>query len=759
MLRGRLIVLLVLFFCSGACGLIYQVLWLRQLSLVFGVTVHAASTVLAAFMAGLALGSLAAGPLLRRTSRPLFAFGLAEIGIGLSAVATPVALAAANAIYGSLYDAVSNQAAAMTMARLAGSFVVLLVPTFLMGLTLPLVSASGIVRGAGLGSRVSLLYAVNTAGAMTGVLLAGFYLIGGIGTRRTFLLAATVNVVIGLVAAWIGREGDTRIADDHGAPVVAPTRVDTAAARLTYRAVALVVFLSGFASLALEVVWFRVLLQFVSATTYAFTTMLATVLGGIALGGAIAARRLRRDRDWLRALARVSMATAITAMLSMLFLAWSYRAGWRTSGTIQASAAAILPAAICMGLALPMALRVGALRDAAGLSADALARGIGRLYALNVTGAILGALAGGFVVLPLLGSHRGLVAMAALFVLAALTLVVVHPTRRALYPGTIVCLMVFAVAAARVPDPLSVTFERRHGGGLREIFRDDGSQTAVTVYANQFRRVMFLDGLHQANDEPPMVQLHATIGHLPMVLHPAPTDVLVVGLGGGVTAGATSQHPGSRIRIVELSDGVRRGADLFSHANFDVLRQPNVEFRVDDGRNFLTFTNDRYDVVTADIIQPIHAGAGNLYSREYFGLVRRALKPGGLFMQWIGHREATHYKTIMRTFLDVFPHATSWRDGEFMIGSLDPLRLQPGRVAAARADATTARALDAIGLTDDDVLRSWFMGGADQMRRFVGPGPILTDDQPLLEYHRSLGGSDGPLDVAPLRGDVRQVID
>jgi len=759
MLPGRLLVLLALFFGSGACGLIYQVLWLRQLSLVFGVTVYAASTVLAAFMSGLALGSLAAGPLLRRTSRPLFAFGLAEIGIGLSALATPAALAAANAIYGGLYDVVSDQPAIMTMARLTGSFIVLLVPTFLMGLTLPLVSASSLVRGAGLGSRVSLLYAVNTAGAMTGVLLAGFYLIGGIGMRRTFMLAAVVNVAIGIAAVWLGREGDSRVAEAHAAPASSPARLDTIATPSTYRAVALVVFLSGFASLALEVVWFRVLLQFVSATTYAFTTMLATVLGGIALGGAIAARQLRHDRDWLRALARVSMATAITAVLSMIFLAWSYQAGWRTSGTIQASAAAILPAAICMGLALPMALRLGALRDAAGLSGAAIARGIGRLYALNVTGAILGALAGGFVVLPLLGSHRGLIAMASLFLVAALALVAVHPSRRRLLPGAALGIIVFILGAARVPDPLAVTFERRHGGGLREIFRDDGAQTAVTVYANQFRRVMFLDGLHQANDEHAMVQLHATIGHLPMVLHPAPSNVLVVGLGGGVTAGATSQYPGSHIRIIELSDGVRRGAELFSHVNFDVLRQPHVEFRVDDGRNYLTFTRDRYDVVTADIIQPIHAGAGNLYSREYFELVRGALKPGGLYMQWIGRRETTHYKAIMRTFLEVFPYATTWQDGEFMIGSLEPLRLQPGRVAAARTDAATARALDAIGLTDDDVLRSWFMGGAAEMRRFVGPGPILTDDQPLLEYHRSLGASDGPLDVTPLRGDVRQVLE
>lgn len=758
MLPARLVILLALFFCSGACGLVYQVLWLRQLSLVFGVTAYAASTVLAAFMTGLALGSVAAGPLLRQIRRPLFAFGMAEVGIGLSALVTPVALGLADTFYGSLHDTVADQPAVMTLVRLAGSFVVLLVPTFLMGLTLPVISASGLVRGSGLGSRVSLLYATNTAGAMAGVLVAGFYLIGDQGMRRTFFAAATVNVLVGLTALWLARDSDTRVTADASPVSVVAAPHDAAASRRTWTVVASVVFLSGFASLALEVVWFRVLLQFVNATTYAFTTMLATVLGGIAIGGAVAARRLAHPGDWLRALAYTSMATGVTAVVSMIFLAWSYRAGWLTSGTMQASAAAILPAAICMGLALPIAIHVAVLRGAAGLSAAAVAAGVGRLYALNVLGAILGALAGGFVFLPILGSQRALIVLAGLFVLAGLVVVAAYATPRRLLLGAAAGIVVFGVGAARVPDPLTVTFERRHGGGMRELFRDDGAQTAVTVYGNQFRRVMFLDGLHQANDEHAMVQVHGTIGHLPMVLHPSPVNVLVVGLGGGVTAGAVSQHAGARVRVVELSDGVRRGADLFSHVNFDVLRQPNVAFRVDDGRNFLKFTRERYDVITADIIQPMHAGAGNLYSREYFALVRQALAPGGRFMQWIGRREAEHYRLIMRTFVDVFPHATLWRDGDFMIGSLEPLKLVPGRVAAARQHAATAAALDVIDLESDDTLRAWYTGGSTEMRAFVGEGPVLTDDRPLIEYHRSLGDSRPLLDVEALRGDVSFVL-
>jgi spermidine synthase len=518
------------------------------------------------------------------------------------------------------------------------------------------------------------------------------------------------------------------------------------------------VLLSGFTSLALEVVWFRVLLQFVPATTYAFTTMLATVLGGIALGGTLAARQLRRDRDWLRMLTGVSMATGLAAVASMVGLVWSYDQGWHSASALYASVGAILPAAICMGLALPIALRLAAVGDATRPSPAAVAGGIGRLYAVIVIGAIAGALAGGFVFLPLLGSHRALIVLAALFVGAGVALGLVHPSRRRVLIVATAGVALFSIAAARVPDPLSVTFERRHGGGLREIFRDDGAQTTVTVYANQFRRVMFLDGLHQATDEHAVVQMHAMIGHLPMVLHPAPADVLVVGLGGGVTAGATSQHAGARIRVVELSDGVRRAAELFSHVNFDVLRNPNVRLEVDDGRNYLKLTRDRYDVVTADIIQPIHAGAGSLYSREYFSLVRDTLRPGGLFMQWIGRREAGHYRLIMRTFLDVFPHATLWRDGDFLVGGLEPITLTPGRVAAARRDPHTARALDAIGLRDDETLQAWFTGGAEEMRRFVGDGALLTDDRPLIENHRSLGDSPPLVDIDALRGHVSQVL-
>ena len=346
-----------------------------------------------------------------------------------------------------------------------------------------------------------------------------------------------------------------------------------------------------------------------------------------------------------------------------MFLAWSYGAGWRTSGEIQASVAAILPAAMLMGMSFPIALRIGHRRHRG--RASTTARRVGRLYAMNVAGAIAGALLGGFVLLPRLGTRRALIATAALYVatgcLVALRLPA--PAARAPSPAALAMRCCSRYSRVRVPDPFAAAFDRRYGRDMREFWREEGVQTSVSVHASQFRRSLYLDGLHQANDTPDMVRLHRIIGHLPMVLHPAPLDALVVGLGGGATAGAVSQYPASRVQIVELSESVRRAAPFFSHISYDVLNQPNVRMRVDDGRNFLLLSGERFDVITADIIQPSHAGAGNLYSREYFTLVRHALKDNGLALQWIGHRPPTQYKLIMRTFLDVFPDATLWFDG------------------------------------------------------------------------------------------------
>ena len=750
---------LALFYVSGIAGLIYQVLWLRRLSVIFGVTVYAASTVLAAFMAGLAIGSALSGRVLGRGIAPLVAFGIAEILIGTTGLLSPVLLDAASALYVALHGTTLESLGVQTVARLVSSLAILALPTTMMGITLPLLTAAVAQRKESAATTVSWLYALNTLGAMTGTLLAGYILIPAIGIRAAFLLAATLNVVVGLAALWLGRRDDfgsrnadlRSIADPHSA-------IDQQSDISNLRLLWLVVAVSGFASLALEIVWFRLMLQFVVATTEAFTAMLTTVLGGIAAGGMLAALILRSRRDQSAMLGIVQATTGVAVIGSMSFLLWTVERGWGTMALWPAVLIAILPPSVCMGIGFPMALGMAA-RSIAVIDRGLLARRVGRLYSLNVAGAILGSLVGGFLLLPRAGSVNALIVLSAMFVVSGMLVLL---TRRGTFrwSAAVVLLAVFFLVARDLPDPFKVAIDRRYGNLLLEFWRHEGPQAAVSVRASQFQHVLYLDGLHQANDQPAMVRLHRAIGHLPMVLHGAPKDALVVGMGGGATPGAVSQHTGTRVQVVELSDSVRRAAPHFAHINYDLLNRPNVNVRIDDGRNFLALTDRRFDVITADIIQPGHAGAGLVYSKEYFTLVKNALHQDGVALQWIGLRPSIEYKLIMRTFLEVFPHATLWYEANFMVGTLKPLAIDPSALARMRQHPETREALDAVGLTQFEVLRSWFSAGPDEMRAFVGDGPVLTDDRPLVEYHHWLPRPEEqpPLNVSSLKGDVTRFI-
>lgn len=748
--RAVLVILAVLFFFSGISGLIYQSLWLRLLSLVFGVTIYAASTVLASFMGGLALGTLVAGRLTRRVRHPLTWFGGVEISIGMAALATPWALEAIAQVWPLVYDRLADHAWAVTVARVACAAAVLIVPTTLMGMTLPLVVRASLGQGANVARAVGVLYATNTGGAITGALLAGYVLIGRFGIAASFRTAAALNVIVGLSALLLSRAAVTN------PPAVETSSIapdDDAARR---RLVPMVFAVSGFAALGLEVVWFRVLVLVVPATTYAFTTMLATVLLGIALGSALAGPLLARRWDHVRAFGVAQIATGVVTMASLAFYLQGYHAGRIGGADFTASLFVIFPPALAMGLAFPLGVRAwtGEHHDR---SHDGAAR-VATLYALNVGGAIAGSLAAGFGLLPAFGSRVSVIVLSAAVAAAGVALVwsaAATLRKRAVAVATVVLL--FAGVVRALPNPLAAVQGRRVPPGERPMFLEEGRQTTVGVYRRPGGgSVLYLDGLHQANDSYEMVTLHRKIGLLPVAIHRAPARALVIGLGGGVTAGAVSLTDGLTMDIVELSDSVVRGAQLFRHVNEDVVHRPNVRLRIDDGRNFLTTTHQRYDVITADIIQPIHAGAGNLYSVEYFRLARRALAPHGVMMQWVGIRPASEYQLIVRTFLTAFPHATAWSNGELLVGTTEPLQLDARAFEAKLSRPATRSALSLIDITSFDSLLQQYTAGPEQIRAFVGQGVILTDDRPLVEYHRSLPGNERAIDTSRLRDDVRR---
>ena len=743
--RWLLPLLLVLFFGSGACALVYQVMWLRLLSLVFGVTVYAASTVLAGFMAGLGAGSLIAGRLTPRIRRPLVAFGIAEALVGITAFATPFLLDALTTLWIAVHPALPKSLAALTLIRFIVAFLVLIVPTSMMGATLPLVIKSAIARADRVGGRIGLLYAINTAGAIVGALVAGFYFIAEIGVERSFQIAAAVNVLIALIAVAAGAAmpPETAALSERPASQAGRTRVEGR------RLVLWTFFVSGLMSLALEIVWFRTLVIFLRPTAYAFTIMLACVLAGIALGSAIAAPLLAMRRHWILVLAAIQCVIGVAAVLSFNMLAraqqaietatpWFERLGINSylAPLVVSSLVAMLPTTILLGLAFPIGLTLFTGDDASAETS----RKAGTFYSLNVLGAILGSVLAGFVLLPQLGTRTSLIAVAALATLSSILLAVsARKTNPRMAIATAIAAPLLFIAGARAAiDPFDLAFERFHRGETL-LWREEGAQTTVAVHdrlGNPPIRVMYLDGNHQANDSAGGAFVHHRIGALPVMLHPNPASALVIGLGGGATPGSVALHK-LHVDVVELSKAVVAGSDYFKHVNFKLLERPNVTLHVDDGRNFLLMNRKKYDVVTADIILPRHAGAGSLYSREYYELVRGALNEDGVAMQWNGGDSATEYKLLMRTFTSVFPHTTLWAEGSLMLGSMKPFSISQSAYEARR------RTFEQFPW-DLATLKRIYSAGPEEIREFLGEGPILTDDKPVIEYFLSLPKGDAP---------------
>ena len=730
-------------------------------------TVHAASTVWATFMAGLALGSLGAGVVSDRVLRPLRWFAAVELLIGATALLSPTVLSVLHGAYATVHPMLEQSMGGLTAARGAIAFAALIVPTSLMGATLPIV-----VRASGFGDRagdaqLSVLYGSNAIGAIAGTLLAGLLLVPTLGIQGSFLAAAAVNASVAIAAFALSFLPVERTRTAPRADVADGDRPGVAASPLSPRQLQLllgVFTLSGVVSLALEVVWFRALTLFLRPTVYGFAVMLATVLTGIGVGSYVVTPLLTRRLRWMEILASVQMMAGVAVVLSfgpLVYLGGASR--WITplvarvlpeylGYPIAGSLLAIFPTALLMGLAFPIGLH---LWTTGGPSGGQVARRVSLFYSLNVAGGILGSLAAGFVLLPMLGSQLSLIVLAASTVATGLALIGATDAGvpRRLGFG-LAGATAFAVAVWFAPDPFDLFLRDRYPG-QQMVWRDEGVEATVVVHERQGELSLTVNGNHEASTGGTMTYVHKRIGHLPMAVHPAAQTVLVIGLGGGATAGAASLHTGAQVDIVELAGSVARGARWFAAINSGVLDKPNVTLRVDDGRNYMLLTQARYDVVTADVILPIWAGAGNLYSAEYFRLMRRVLKPGGLVMQWVAGTEA-EYKTIARTFLSVFPHTTVWADGSLLLGSVEPLKLRRRDVEWKLGEEGRAAALRDLGVTSFEGLAAMFLAGPDELRAYVGDGPLLTDDRPLAEYFLSLPRDRYP-DLAGLKGNVASV--
>jgi len=761
---------------SGTAGLIYQVAWVRLLGLTFGVTIFAISTVLAAFMGGLAIGSVVGGQRADRVRRPLLAYGIVELAIALTAVLTPTVFAWLQGVYASVAQVVDPAQAPLVAGgvRAVLAFAVLLVPTGLMGATLPFAvraarGQSNLTRGDAW--AIGLLYALNTTGAIIGCLLAGFVLIGRFGLVETIGIAAACNALAGIGAIAIGPR--TRSA---------PTRVKTKAAggkeSVLARAAFWVLAASGGIALAYEVVWARILAVLFDTSIYGFVLMLATVLFGIAVGGAVGGalvgwrtspRLAGLTLGWLEVgigvaavLALVAFGGAYQLLLELRdvgpgfgfsFFARLLRTDTRLMGALCVMT--VLPAALLMGATFP----VGARLWAAG--SDRLGQRLGGVYAANVGGAIVGSLAAGFILVPVLGAHASLMLLAAASVLVGAAMLSVVG-RAGLGVGVAVVGLA-AIAWGATRPPLHESVFRERFSDMQLIAYWEGLENTVSV-ANESDGVLrlFTNSRSQTNDTPDLVRYHRVMGHLAALLSPRPAPrTLVVGIGGGATPGAIAQHSGAQIDLVELSEAVVDAAPHFAVVSQNVLAQPSVHLTIDDGRNWLLRNRQPYDVITADVVPPFDAGATNLYSVEYFRLASNALADDGIMVQWASPGSAFEHELIVRSFLQVFPHASLWLSGDLLVGSKTPQVLSRAELDRRLADPSARSALAAVGLNHAQDVLAQYRGDTEALRAYVGDGPLLTDNRPLLEYFLSLppGELAAPPDLSSFHGRQPPVLD
>ena len=757
----------LIFILSGASGLIYEVIWMRQLTLIFGSTVFATSTVLTAFMAGLALGSFYFGRKIdESTQSPLRLYALLEAGIGGFCLVWPLILGALSALYVLIHRNVTSEFYTLSLMRFVLTFGVLLIPSTLMGGTLPVLTRFFVKRLERLGTNVGILYALNTFGAVIGCVAAGFFLIEFLGVRNTLLVGVAINFAVALVAFALARseqqenateEQEVRIHDGQASD---KNKVmdDTPSTNLVLWAIGI----SGFCALAYEVLWTRILVFFLGSTTYAFATMLAAFLFGIALGSLLFSRWVDRVTRTLGILGIIQLSIGLFALVLMPAFEELYgmsRAFQSTfgGGRFWAFFSCFLVMSVptfLMGATFPLVTKIYT------GSAHQLGRSIGNVYAINTVGSILGAFCAGFILIPLLGIRPSIVLMVALNTGIGCVLILKRSTNGAekgnvalgssLLQGLGIGMPILNVGLAVIllftlNQPLflkSAIFKTQRPGDTLVDYNEDVDATVTTLKDNEGVYRLYVDTNQAADASRWDSPSHRVIAHLPLLLHRRPKRALVVGFGMGLTSYSITQH---RVHVdaVELSSGVIAAAQKhFTHVNQNVFDNPLFRYTLNDGRNHILMTKTKYDMISTGIIHPlVSAGSSNIYTEDFYRLCRRILTEDGIMCQWVPlHRlPEAHYKMIVRTFIAVFPHTTLWYkytpDFVILIGTPKPLAIDYKHFME-RAQITSIRQGLAADELDGMSLLDSFMMGPAAVRDYVGVGDIHTDNRPRLEFFR-----------------------
>jgi len=747
---------MLIYFFSGACSLIDEVVWVRLLKLTLGNTVYASSIVVSVFMGGLALGALIMGRYADRVRRQLRLYAALEALVTASALLLPWMLQLANAIYRWFFVRFHPSPAGLMVVQLIVSAAILLVPSMLMGSTLPLLGRYVTALRDRVGRLVGRLYALNTFGATLGCFLAGFVLIRMVGVMGTLYVAAGLNLLVALGGWVLSRRGGTarpsppEEQSEPGAPRVSRRE------RTSRRVLVLAFFVSGLVSIGYELIWMRSAAFLLGGFTYVFSGVLTVYLLGNVLGAWIGSRLSRR-------LARPAVAFGISlsclGLLGVLYLPWF--TAWflkleplvkpLLSGSLGAAGIrkAAMPLfhstvlfflpAVTMGIGFPLALQAWSnFRHEVG-------RTTGTVYGANTIGAVLGGVVSGFVLIPLMGVQLsitllGLLAVWLGWVMVQLFAAKGHAVLRLAHAAAGVAL---TIAAVVIPTSLfRQDVVGTHPGEVLAV-REGVTATVAVHRKPDGKLLMSVDNVPMAGDD-----IHRSaqkmLGHLGILLHRNPREVLSVGFGSGETAECLARHGLDRIDCVEIAPEVVDVAlEFFGHINLGDRLDREVNMMYMDAKSYLRLTDRRYDVIINDSDEHSTSASAPLFTREHFAGALSRLKAGGLFVTKLhlqGHPKS-NFDSILATFLDVYPHVTVWFPTTkpfiflYLVGSRERQVFSPARIDGELAKDAVQAGVEYLNFHDSSDVLSCYVGDANDIGRYLKGGRINSDYAPYIEFN------------------------
>jgi len=743
------------FFISGIAGLTFEIVWLRSLGLAVGATTLAVATTTAAYMGGLALGSHLGGKIADRVRRPLTLYGLIEIGVAGLGLLVPSLCAYVPLVDEHLLTELDS-GFGRALVRFFVAALVLLLPTTAMGMTLPILARAVSARLADVGREVGTLYAINIAGAVVGAGVTGFVLIPRLGIAASNHVAVAGDLALGLLAVLAG----------FVLPIVPVHERRPAPLPLlregTSELVA-VLAATGAVAMALQILWTRALSTALGPSTYAFSAIVCAYLVGLAGGGALAARLAHKVRDTRFALALVLTATGLAcmfgiamvddlpALLHPVVLDEKLTMGGLVRTEFALAALSLLPATLGMGAIFPLTL------SAVVGSEERLGAAVGRAYAVNTLGNIFGCFAGLFVLLHLFGVEWGMRLAALAYPALALALLArrdkrSHASKRArkfafAAVGVTACVLVlwpswdigrWTLGLYRLSMTRAYYSEPGDLEPARVIYHADGMASTVTVEEDAGTRWIKVNGKIDGSSSGDM-PTQILSGILPMLVHPQPEQVAIIGCGSCVTVGAALRGNPKHVTLVELESKVVEAAHLFADVNHEPWQDPRLTIVEDDGRNFMMRSGPSFDVIISEPSNPWMTGASSLFTAEFFRIAARRLNEGGLFLQWLQAYELAPERiaSVLKTFQSVFPYVLVFSahpdsNDLLLLGSRTPVLLTRARLTAHFTDLSPELARADVHEVDD--LLALLLATGDEFAAYLPDVALNTDDNALIEF-------------------------